>query len=103
MIIPVLGVCQQMGEIWSGELHWRPQGSQLWICFPGQFVVLTIDALLIPIWNRSKGMVLSRPLILSFMPLKDHLITIQLQCHRLAVSPVGENEPKFEMADEARV
>lgn len=46
-------------------------------------------------------MVVSRPLIFSFMPLKDHLITIQLQCPRLDVSLVGENEQKFEMVEEA--
>lgn len=61
------------------------------------------DALLIPIWNRSKGRVLNRPLILSFVPLKDHLIIIQLQCRRLAVSPVGSDGWKFEMAEEARM
>lgn len=48
-------------------------------------------------------MVLNRPLILSFVPLKDHLITIQLPCHRLAVSPVGPNGQKFEMAEEPKM
>lgn len=94
-----------MGEIWSGLLHGEITVviSQLWICFPGQLETLSVDTLLIPIWNRSEGMLLTRPLILSSVPLKDHLITIQLQCCRLAVSPVGETEQKFEMAEEARM
>lgn len=53
-------------------------GLQLWVCFPGQFAILSRDALLIPVWKRSKGMVLNRPLILSlilsFVLLKDHLL-----------------------------
>lgn len=48
-------------------------------------------------------MVLNRPLILSFVPLKDHLITIQLLCHRLAISPVASNGQTFEMAEEPKM
>lgn len=73
-------------EIWSGVLRGRPRDSQLWVFLPGQCVTLSVDALLVPIWNRSQGMMLTRPSILSFVPLKYHLITIQLQRHGLPVS-----------------
>lgn len=49
-------------------------GLQLWVYFPGQFVIPNRDALLIPVWKRSKGMVLNSLLILSFVLLKDHLL-----------------------------
>lgn len=48
-------------------------------------------------------MVLNSLLILSFVPLKDHLITIQLPCHRLAVSPEGQKGQKLEMAEESKM